>query len=149
VRAIPATLVCLQLLVASSWAQSSHTVEAAIRAALAKWTEDFNARDASHICDLFAPDLRYDFRGLPERDHQALCTLLRRALADTSKTFTYSLDIKEIIVSGDLAVVRLVWTSKLSADGKTIETREPGIDVFRKQPDGSWKIARYIAYEDS
>ena len=33
------------------------------------------------------------------------------------------------------------------AGGKTEESREPGLDVFRKQPDGSWKIARYIAYE--
>lgn|SRR5215471_8895996 len=140
---------CGVVLAAGAAAQPAGEAEAAIRAALAKWTADFNARDASKICDLFAPDLRYDFRGLPERDYQALCALLRRALADTSKTFTYSLDIKEIIVSEDLAVVRLVWTSKLSADGKTVETREPGLDVFRKQPDGSWKIARYIAYEEN
>jgi steroid delta-isomerase len=133
--------------VSSSWAQPAVEAETAIRGALAKWTADFNARDASKICDLFASDLRYDFRGLPERDYEALCALLRRVLADKSRTFTYSLDIKEIIVSGDLAVVRLVWTSKLNADGKTVETKEPGLDVFRRQPDGSWKIARYIAYE--
>jgi hypothetical protein len=24
---------------------------------------------------------------------------------------------------------------------------EPGIDVFRRQSDGSWKISRYIGYE--
>jgi ketosteroid isomerase-like protein len=28
-----------------------------------------------------------------------------------------------------------------------VETKEPGLDVFRRQPDGSWKIVRYIAYE--
>jgi len=140
---------CLLALVPPGWAQPAGDAETAIRAALAKWTVDFNGRDASGICDLFAPDLRYDFRGLPERDYEALCTLLRRALADTSRTFTYSLDVKEVIVSGDLAVVRLVWTSKLTANGKTVETREPGLDVFRMQPDGSWKIARYIAYEDN
>ena len=139
---------CGAWLAAVASAQPGGDAESAIRAALTKWTADFNARDASKICDLLAPDLRYDFRGLPERDYAALCALLRRALADTSKTFTYALDIKEIIVSGDLAVVRLVWTSKLTADGKTVETREPGLDVFRKQPDGSWKIVRYIAYEE-
>jgi uncharacterized protein (TIGR02246 family) len=123
--------------------------EKAIRDALTKWTADFNARDASHICDLFAPDLRYDFRGLPERDHNAMCSALHRALGDRSKTLTYSFEIKEIIVSGDMAIVRLVWTSKLStsASGRMIETREPGLDVFRRQPDGTWRIARYLAYE--
>ena len=132
----------------SARAQSAAQSESAIRAALAQWTSAFNARDASHICDLFAPDLVYDYRGFPERDFATLCGLLHRSLADPAKTFTYVLDIKEIMVSGDMAIVRLVWTLKVaSAGGKTEESREPGLDVFRKQPDGSWKIARYMAYE--
>jgi ketosteroid isomerase-like protein len=132
-----------------AWAQSADQPESAIRAALTKWTSDFNARDASHICDLFAPDLAYDYRGFPERDYRTLCDLLHRSLADPKKTFTYVLDIKEIIVSGDMAVVRLVWTLKVaSAGSKTEQSREPGLDVFRRQPDGSWKIARYVAYEE-
>ena len=24
---------------------------------------------------------------------------------------------------------------------------EPSLDVFRRQPDGSWKIARFLAFE--
>jgi steroid delta-isomerase len=132
----------------SARAQSAAQSESAIRTVLAQWTSAFNARDASHICDLFAPDLVYDYRGFPERDFPTLCRLLRRSLADPAKTFAYALDIKEIIVSGDMAIARLVWTLKVvSAGDKTEESREPGLDVFRKQPDGSWKIARYIAYE--
>jgi uncharacterized protein (TIGR02246 family) len=128
-------------------AQSGDQAERTIRAALAKWTSDFNARDASHICDLFAPDLVYNYRGFPERDYPTLCGLLHRSLADPTRTFSYALDIQEIIVSGDMAVVRLVWTLKVtSAGAKTEESREPGLDVFRRQSDGSWKIARYIAY---
>jgi steroid delta-isomerase len=50
-------------------------------------------------------------------------------------------------VSGDLAVVRLIWISNLTAtDGRTTSEEEPGLDVFQRQPDGSWKIIRYIAY---
>ena len=130
-------------------AQPAAEAETAIRAALAKWTADFNARDAARICDLFAPDLVYDYRGFPERDHAALCGLLRRSLADRTKEFTYALDIKEIIVSGDLAVVRVVWTLKTTLPGAStaVESKEPGLDVFRRQPDGGWKIVRYIAYE--
>jgi uncharacterized protein (TIGR02246 family) len=130
-------------------AQSDAVAEKAIRDALSTWTSEFNARDAKRICDLFAPDLRYDFRGSPERDYNAMCSLLRRALSDQSKKFTYSFDIKEIIVSGDIAIVRLVWTSRVSQEGSSqvTETKEPGLDVFRRQPDGKWRIARYIAYE--
>jgi steroid delta-isomerase len=130
-------------------AQPAGDAEAAIRAALTQWTADFNARNASKICDLFAADLRYDYRGFPERDYTALCTLLRRSLSDRSKTFTYSLNIKEIIVWSDLAVVRLVWTLKTTAAGssRTVETKEPGLDVLRRQAGSKWKIFRYIAYE--
>jgi steroid delta-isomerase len=145
---VAATAVLAALLV-PALAQSDAGAEKAIRDALSKWTADFNAREASRICDLFAPDLRYDFRGLPERDFDAMCSGLKRALADRSKTLTYSFDIKEIIVSGDMAVVRLVWTSRLSRQGsvQVTETREPGLDVFRRQRDGQWRISRYMAYE--
>jgi uncharacterized protein (TIGR02246 family) len=143
----------LAALLMGSWALTGSpatadtAAEKAIRDALMRWTADFNARDASRICDLFAPDLRYDFRGTPERDYDAMCSALHRTLGDRSKSLTYSFDIKEIIVSGDMAIVRLVWTSKLSDSGKVIETKEPGLDVFRRQPDGMWRISRYMAYE--
>ena len=144
-----AAAVALAAPLGTATAQSDAGAEKAIRDALAKWTADFNARDASRICDLFAPDLRYDYRGQPERDFGAMCSGLKRALEDRSKTLTYAFDIKEIIVSGDMAVVRLVWTARVSPAGsaQAIETREPGLDVFRRQPDGTWRISRYMAYE--
>ena len=130
-------------------AQPAREAETAIRNTLSRWTSDFNARDAARICDLFARDLLYDYRGFPERDYESVCGLLRRSLADQTKKFAYALDIKEIIVAGDLAVVRLVWTLKVTVPGAAhaVESKEPGLDVFRRQPDGSWKIIRYIAYE--
>jgi uncharacterized protein (TIGR02246 family) len=147
---ILAALLASAVLPAGAAAQTpASAAETAIRGALAQWTADFNARDATRICDLFAPDLVYDYRGFPERTHADLCALLRRSLADPAKRFTYALDVKEIIVSGDMAVVRLVWTLRTTLPGTatSVESREPGLDVFRRQPDGSWKIARYIAYE--
>jgi steroid delta-isomerase len=146
-------LISLGLLLAAvctpASAQPADAAERAIRMALTQWTRDFNARDASRICDLFAKDLRYDFRGLPERDYDAICGLLHKALADRTKQFVYSHDIREIIVSGDLAIVRLTWTVKVTRPGaaNAVESKEPGLDVFRRQSDGSWKIIRYIAYE--
>jgi len=145
VRALATVLACCWALTA----MADTVVEKAIRDALTKWTDDFNARDATRICDLFAPDLRYDFRGQPERDFTAMCSGLKRTLADRSRTLTYSFDIKEIIVSADMAIVRQVWTSRVSqgGSGQVVETREPGLDVFRRQSDGTWRISRYMAYE--
>ncbi len=53
-----------------------------------------------------------------------------------------------MLVFGDVAVVRLVWTLTIEPkDGASIESIEPGMDIFRKQADGSWQIIRYMAYE--
>jgi len=120
---------------------------AKIRQALQDWTQDFNVGNAARICDLFAPDLRYDYRGFPERGYAEICSTLQRSLKDRSKRYSYALDIKEILVAGDLAIVRLVWTLTITENGSKTQTREPGMDLFQRQPDGTWKIIRYIAYE--
>jgi steroid delta-isomerase len=134
----------------SAVAQSPNQAESDIRAALMKWTADFNARNLGEVCDLFAPDLRYDFQGLPERNYDDICKLLHASLSDAGKRFTYSPPaIKEIIVAGDLAVVRLTWTLKVRNESTPgdVTSEEVGLDVFRRQPDGRWKIIRYIAFE--
>ena len=128
----------------------SAAVQNQIRVALEKWKLDFNAGDASQVCVLFAPDLISNFRGEPEDTYNSLCANMQAALTDPAKSYHYDLEIKEILVSGDLAVVRLVWTMKVhpkDAASSEVTTREPGMDIFRRQPDGSWKISRYMAYE--
>ena len=126
----------------------AQSAEDAIRNALQQWTKDFNAGNSEAACALFSPELRYDFRGYPERHYEDVCTLLERSLRDESKRYTYGLDIREIIVSGDLAVVRLAWTLTVTLpNGQVVKTIEPGMDVLRKGEDGRWKIIRYIAYE--
>ena len=132
-------------------AKSADQEEKAIRDALMQWTTDFNEGDTEKICDIFAKELRYDYRGYKERGFEDVCALLRKSLNDQSKRYFYSLKIKELIVSDNLAVARLVWTlktgiSSLAADETVSE--EPGMDIFRKQANGEWKIIRYIGYEN-
>jgi ketosteroid isomerase-like protein len=145
---IAPTVLALLLLAAPAGAAVADSAEEAIRSTFAQWTKDFNAGRADAVCQLFSPELRYDFRGYPERDYNDVCTLLHRSLADPSKRYVYSLDLREIIVSGDLAVVRLAWTLNVTLpNGQLVKTVEPGMDILRKSPDGQWKIVRYIAYE--
>jgi steroid delta-isomerase len=141
-------LIAFMLLAPPVGADAAQRAEEEIRAALAKWTQDFNAGQADAVCTLFSPDLRYDFRGYPERGYADICGLLKRSLADTGRHYAYALDIREILIAGDTAVVRLVWTLTVTlADGQMVTSVEPGMDVFRREPDGSWKIIRYLAYE--
>jgi ketosteroid isomerase-like protein len=143
------TMLCCLLLVWSLAVPASAEQgdpESAIRNALERWRIDFNGRKADAICDLFSPELIYDFRGLPEQNYALLCERLHRALSGTGPTFRYGLRIKEVIVSGDLGVVRLTWISTVTANGQTSTDEEPGLDVFRRGTDGQWRIIRYIAY---
>jgi len=103
-------LLALTLFTAPAGAGAAQHAEEEIRARLAKWTQDFNAGKADAVCSLFSPELRYDFRGYPERGYADICARLTRSLADSSKRYAYALDVREILVSGDIAVVRLVWT---------------------------------------
>ena len=130
--------------------QPQQPPEAAIRAALEKWTADFNAGNAAQICNLFAAELIYDYRGHPERYFRDICSLLQRSLADRSKQYRYALEIKEILIAGEFAIVRLTWTLTIRANdaSASVQSIEPGMDIFRKQPDGTWKIIRFIAYEE-
>jgi steroid delta-isomerase len=140
-------LLALMLFAAPLCAAAETRAEDEIKAALARWTQDFNAGKAEAACALFSPELRYDFRGYPERGYADICARLKRSLADESKRYAYALDVREILVFGDIAVVRLVWALTVTLPGgQTVTSVEPGMDIFRKEPEGSWKIIRYLAY---
>jgi uncharacterized protein (TIGR02246 family) len=122
-----------------------------IRARLERWPQDFNARNTAAVCDLFAPDVVLSFPGTPDRDHGAMCRGFATALADPGRTLRYDApDIRSVEVSGDLAVVRLVWTLRVTdrRTGAEAVEREIGLDVFRRQPDGLWRITVSHAYPE-
>jgi ketosteroid isomerase-like protein len=134
----------------SSWADPTEAVQLEIRSALEKWRSAFNEQNGSQVCDIFASDLVANYQGAPERDYASLCQLLQTAVQDPEKTYHYSLNINEILVYGDAAVVRLVWTLEIEQAGMPKQTaEETAVDIFRHQGDGSWKISRYLAYPAS
>jgi steroid delta-isomerase len=120
--------------------------EAAIRGRLTAWTTAFNQRQGDQVCDLFADDVISMVRGAPNGDKASICKQLRDALGRPDPKLSYANDIQEVLVSGDLAVVRLTWTLTSESAGKTEVSTEKGMDVFRRGPDGVWRIARFIAF---
>jgi ketosteroid isomerase-like protein len=125
------------------------SAESEIRNALVQWREDFNAGRVERVCDIFAPSLRTDNRSVSERDFDAQCKLLHTVLGDGERSYSYALDLNEIIVGGDLAVVRLLWTltTRIKATGQVSTAQEQGLDVFAKGDDGRWRIIRFMTYE--
>jgi uncharacterized protein (TIGR02246 family) len=119
----------------------------AITERLRRWTAAFNARDAAGVCDLFAPDLIATIPGDLGGDRDALCTRLAALLAKPGLQLHYDEpDIREIIVSGDIAVVRLFWTLRTRSGDQQDVTTEAGMDIFKRQPDGRWSISRFLSF---
>ena len=125
--------------------EADRAVEAAIRARLAAWTEAFNRGDAAATCDLFADDLKSDVQGAPAGNKAAVCARLAKVLAKSAGKLAYICQIHEILVSGDLAMVRLTWVLTERPDGNAL-ARDEGMDIFRRDADGVWRIARFIAF---
>jgi len=71
------------------------------------------------------------------------------AFAGGSRTIRYAPDIQEILVSGDLAFVRLVWSVTVQRGPSPAASKESGLDVFRRGPDGRWSIIRFLAYSNA
>ena len=134
----------------AGWADTEDSDQKEIRGALEAWRTAFNERSAKQVCDLFARDLVANYEGEPERDYASLCQMLQEVLQDRERTYRYSLQINKILVYGDSAVVRLVWTLEIDKPGDRKEIiEEPAVDIFRRQADGGWKISRYLAYPPS
>jgi ketosteroid isomerase-like protein len=119
---------------------------AVIRAELEAWTQAFNARQADKTCGIFSEELRYKFGEIRDRGYNDICAALHRSLGDETHRSHYTLDLREILVYGDIAIVRLIWTLDESKGGSNVRSLEPGMDIFQRQKDGSWKIIRYLAY---
>ncbi len=121
--------------------------KAAITERLRHWTAAFNAHDDAGICDLFAPDLVYTIPGRLDGSRAALCANLRTLQARPGLQLHYdNPDIREIMVSGDIAVVRLFWTLTTRKGTDQDVTTEAGMDIFKRQPDGRWSIARFLSF---
>jgi hypothetical protein len=74
--------------------------------------------------------------------------ILQHSLRDRTKKYSYSLDIKEILVAGELAVVRLAWRLRGVPDGSPDHrserraVRRPDDDVGRWRRSGPVAICR-------
>ena len=139
------------LILTASTMVTAHADEAGDKAAiterLQRWTADFNSSDAIGVCDLFAPDLIYSIPEVAQGTRETLCANLTGILAKSDVKLRYANpDIQEIVVAGDVAVVRLTWTLTTEAAGGKDTTTEEGMDMFRRQADGRWSIARFVAF---
>lgn len=115
----------------------------AVRAAVIAMGEAFNAKDPAALMALHAQDVILTDPGIPDQSHAALA----KSYGELSRlkpgiTVTTSPTIEEILASGDLAVVRVVWTTVETTNARKSTRFMKGLQVWRRESDGSWKFAR-------
>lgn len=132
------------LLLVSNAAYPNET-EQAIRQQFEKYMEGIHKKDIDLAMEIFGKDVTGEFQDKPPRNFQDIRKDILKSF-DESESLEYQ--IKEIIPSHDLAVVRVDWIVR-SLDkntGKVITVeKERGMDVFKRY-NNEWKIYRYLAY---
>ncbi len=123
----------------------SATAAREIRATLAQWVVAANRQDWRAAAEIWAPDLIGWYPGEPDDTYAG--EMARAAHPRPGRKPTrYEVTIHEVLVSGPQAVVRDTWrftTGSGSPDSSVDVVRS--FEVWRRQPDRAWKIARWIS----
>lgn len=136
----------LALLGAAAFAHANAADNAAaeeqIRAALKSWTEAANRQDWKTALQVWAPDL---IGWAPQGADDTYPREAEFAAHPQPSRSSYALTINEVIVDGSLAVARDTWveTTRQDSGPDTVNTFR-SFEVWRRQPDRSWKISRWI-----
>lgn len=120
--------------------------EAAIRAASAEWSKAAQARDLDKSVSYYAEDAA-DFidKGALVKGKNSIRLAWKDILAPTAPTLSFTTSYVEVARSGDLAyeygTYDLVTEVK---KGKPKDEKGKYVTVWKKQPDGSWKVVADI-----
>lgn len=146
---------CLTILAptaALTQTSASHRADSvAVRRAFESTVAAHNAGDVSRMLPLIAADAVISYPGLPDTGVPAnpIHDGFRKQLAPRpGMTRAFVARIEEIIVSGDIAIVRALWTvdwtrESPAASGKSVEK---DLEIWGRQGDGSWKLVRGMSF---
>lgn len=124
------------------------SAQSAVTRAFEGFVSARNARDTDAVMSFFAKDALLSHPGSPDAGFDALREIFRKGYSNPDLKGHYSVDIEEVQVSGDLAFVRVVWTADLEqkSTGRQVRTRDKDLEIWRCQPDGSWKLYRGLSF---
>jgi ketosteroid isomerase-like protein len=116
----------------------------ALRALVIRSGDAFNAKDPAAIIALYSREVVLTYPGIPDQDYATLDAGYREMTSlPAGVTVTTAPTIEEIIVSGDMGVVRVTWntTTVQTAPAQTATRQLRDLQVWRREADG-WKFYR-------
>lgn len=142
-------LAALFMLTTSSCAPGVDTEaeSVAIRDAMAEWVEAENAKDLERMLSFFTDDASLLPPGVPiATGKEAIRGLLSQSIAIPGLTLSAQTTKVEVGGSGDLAYSLGLYEATVNdPQGKPITCDGKFVVVWRKQPDGSWKVVADIS----
>jgi steroid delta-isomerase len=121
-----------------------------IRASIEQGARGFMSANPDTILAHYARDSVLSYPGIPDQDFAALVNAygeLRSRPADVVATTVPTFD--EILVSGNLALVRLRWTTTITQAGRTATRHLKDFQLWRREADNRWMFIRGMHYPDS
>jgi ketosteroid isomerase-like protein len=148
-RLVACLLIAISTLGAQANAQEAPSANekdvATLRSAILRSAESFNKGDADAIMSQYARDIVLSYPGLPDLGYDTLVENYREMVKrPPGVTVHTSPTIEEILVSGDLALIRLMWTTTTTeaSPPRQASRRMKDFQVWRRESDGTWKFAR-------
>ena len=127
-----------------------HAADSAeIHDAIVRGARAFERGDPDAILSRYARDVVLAYPGEPDMDYATLARgygELRTRPATVRATTEPTFD--EILVSGDLALVRLRWTTTIATPERTSTRRLKDFQLWRREPGGRWMFVRGMHYRE-
>ena len=125
------------------------TDEAAIRSAIEAGARACEAGQPDAVMASYAPDIVLSYPGAPDENYASLLASYHRLCPGSGgaegTVETTRGAFEEVLVSGDLAIVRVIWSTHLRGmpDGAVRRLRD--MQVWRRTPDG-WRFFRGVHF---
>ena len=115
--------------------------ERAIRDVIATWLRASAAGDNETVLGLMTEDVVFLVAGRPPFGKAEFAA---SSNALSTHRIEATSDVREVVISGDLAYARshLTVTMTPVAGGQSIRRSGPVLSVFRRAPDGRWQLSR-------
>jgi dienelactone hydrolase/ketosteroid isomerase-like protein len=116
-----------------------------LRNKILTYADAVNRREPEPILPMFAPDILLSFPGIPDQDYATLRPDYESMRSRAPGEVMTRPEIEEILVSGDLAIIRALWHTTVTKPGNppSVTTRQmKDLQVWRRESNGEWRFAR-------
>jgi uncharacterized protein (TIGR02246 family) len=135
----------------SSGGANADSVKQAIKADEAKWNQQIKAKDTEGLASHYTDDAYFvGPGGAPSDGSTAIRQFYANGLTDPALDVNIASDKIDVAASGDMAYSRGHYTEKYTdrKTGKIMTDKGSYLSVYKKQPDGSWKMVEDFATTD-